>query len=109
MYPENKIKTIVESLTYEEDPSEYVGEIGERLSLRLRVDRVVQTESNYGPTNIHTMRDEDGNMFVWATAARLLTEGSWYTMTAGIKDHKIYKNAKQTWLTRCLRIKEEEV
>lgn len=106
LFSEDKIKKIVESLVYEPSPSEYVGSIGERLKLKLFVDRVVPVDGAYGQSNIHTMHDEDGNIFVWATTAKNLTCGKWYTMTGGIKAHKVYQNSKQTWLTRCLSVKE---
>lgn len=106
LLPEDQIKKIIEDLVYEPSSSVYVGTIGERLKLKLFVDRVVPVDGPYGQSNIHTMHDEDGNIFVWATTAKNLTCGKWYTMTGGIKAHKVYQNSKQTWLTRCLSVKE---
>ena len=106
--PEEQVKAIVEKLIYDEDPSEYVGEIGERLKLKLYVERVRETDGPYGVSNMHTMRDEDGNVFMWATTAKYLEPERWYTMNGTIKDHRVFRNTKQTWLTRCLSIKEVE-
>lgn len=106
LLPEEQVKAIVEKLIYTEDPSEYVGEIGERLKLTVRIDRVFSKDGYYGTSNIHTMRDADGNIFMWATTAKCLEEGHWYSMTGTVKEHKVFRNAKQTWLTRCLSIKD---
>lgn len=106
--PEDQVKKIVEELIYDADPSEYVGEIGERLKLKLLVEQVRETEGYYGVSNMHTMRDEDGNVFMWATTAKYLEPEHWYTMTGTVKDHKMFRNTKQTWLTRCLSVKEVE-
>lgn len=108
LLPEDQLKKIVEGFLFDPSSSQYIGNIGERLSLKLRVDKIVESNTNYGVSNIHTMHDEHDNIFVWATTARKLNIGSWYTMTGGIKEHKMYQNSKQTWLTRCLSIKEVE-
>lgn len=106
LLPEEEVKRIVESLIYDSDPSEWFGTIGERYKLKLFIERVVPVDGTYGQSNIHTMRSEDGNVFVWATTAKCLTAGLWYTMTGQVKDHRTYHGAKQTWLTRCLSVKE---
>lgn len=104
LIPEDQIKTYVETLLYEPSTSEYFGEIGERYQFTLTVKKVIPINSAYGMSNIHTMEDTDGNTFVWATSAKSLTPGVTYTMTGKVKEHKIYQNSKQTWLTRCLSI-----
>ena len=90
--PEDQVKKIVEELIYDADPSE----------------QVRKTDGYYGVSNMHTMRDEDGNVFMWATTAKCLEPEHWYTMTGTVKDHKMFRNTKQTWLTRCLSVKEVE-
>lgn len=103
---ETEVVKFVESLVYEEDPSEYVGEIGDRLDLIVKIERAIQTEGRYGISTIHTMRDENGNVYLWATSAKTLAEGNYYSMRGTVKDHSMYKNTKQTVLTRCLKVTE---
>lgn len=103
---ETEVIKFVESLVYEEDPSEYVGEIGDRLDLIVKIERAIQTENRYGMSTIHTMRDENGNVYLWATSAKTLAEGNYYSMRGTVKDHSVYKNTKQTVLTRCLNVAE---
>lgn len=104
LLPEDTIRAYVDTLIYGESTSEYYGNIGTRYQLSLTVRKVVPHETAYGISNIHTMEDDNGNIFVWATTARSLTPGVKYRMTAGVKDHKMYQGSKQTWLTRCLSI-----
>lgn len=103
---ETEVIKFVESLMYDEDPSEYVGEIGDRLDLIVKIERAIQTEGRYGISTIHTMRDENGNVYLWATSTKTLVEGNYYSMRGTVKDHSVYKNTKQTVLTRCLKVTE---
>lgn len=106
LLPEDKIKKIIEDLVYEPTSSIFVGEVGKRYQFKLHIDKVITTESAYGPSNIHTMSDEQGNIFVWATTAKKLEVDKWYEMAGTVKEHKVYHNSKQTWLTRCMSITE---
>lgn len=106
LFPEEQIKKIIESVLYEPSPSQFFGNIGERYTFKLFVKKVTSIDGAYGQSNIHTMESEDKNEFVWATTAKSLEPNKWYTMTGTIKAHKVYQNSKQTWLTRCLSIKE---
>lgn len=106
LLPEEQVKKIVEDLVYEPEPSEWFGTVGERYKFKLYIDRVVPVDGAYGQSNIHTMKDESGNIFVWATTAKCLTPGHWYNMTGQVKEFRTYHNTKQTWLTRCLSVKE---
>lgn len=103
--PEHLVKEAVEALIYEAGTSEFVGEIGERIELTLTVIRAIKIENDYGHSIIHIMEDDCGNVYVWITAAKNWSEGSVKTVRSTVKDHQIYKNTKQTVLTRCMEIK----
>ena len=94
--PEDQIRKIVDEIIFDPSPSQYFGTLGTRYQLDLTVKKVVQVESAYGISNIHTMEDVDKNVFVWATTSRTLTPNVTYHMTAGIKDHKEYQNTHRT-------------
>lgn len=100
--PEDKVKAIVDSLLYGESDSQFVGQIGDRLELIVRVDKAIPFESAYGKTTMHIMHDDCGNEYLWTTGAKTLTVDSEYSMRATIKDHRVYKGTNQTILTRCL-------
>lgn len=99
---ENKIRAYVDTLIYDPKPGDYVGEIGERLSLEVIVTDTYAIESNYGSSTMHVMEDADGNTFLWTTSAKNLTSGLNYKIKGTVKDHKTYKGIKQTILTRCI-------
>lgn len=103
--PESLVKEAVEALIYESGTSEFVGEIGEQIELTLTVIRAIKIENDYGHSIIHIMEDDCGNVYVWITAAKNWSEGSVKTVRSTVKDHQIYKNTKQTVLTRCMEIK----
>jgi hypothetical protein len=55
----------------------------------------------YGRSTMHIMEDDEGNQLKWTTAAKTLVEGNVYHLRGTVKSHDVYKNAKQTVLTRC--------
>jgi hypothetical protein len=104
--PEHLIQEAVEALIYEESNSEYVGSVGERLDLHVTVERIIELDNDYGHSTMFLMRDEAENLFVWTTAsAKNWSVDSQYHIRGTVKDHKKYKNEKQTILNRCMEVR----
>ena len=101
LYNDEVVKAAVDFLLFDPDPSQFVGSIGEKIKVTVTVEKAVNLQSYYGQSRMHIMRDENSNVFVWTTAARVLAEGEQYTLMGTIKDHKVYKATRQTILTRC--------
>jgi hypothetical protein len=99
--PESKVKAYVESLIYEQSDSEYVGEVGERIDVEVVIVKAMSFDGVYGRSTMHIMEDDEGNQLKWTTAAKTLVEGNVYHLRGTVKSHDVYKNAKQTVLTRC--------
>ena len=99
--PETELKGIIDTLLYDESDSVYVGEVGERLELSLKIEKAIPVNSVYGKTIMHIMHDDCGNEFIWTTAAKSLTPGNEYLMRGTVKTHNKYKGVQQTVLTRC--------
>ena len=104
---EDEVIAAVESLIYDPDISEYQGKIGERLELFLTVEKSIPLEGYYGQSILYTMRDNNQNIFIWITASKtiLLEENNIYHLRGTVKEHKKYKNQKQTVLSRCALVK----
>lgn len=86
--------------------SEYVGEVGDKIEMKLifKSEHSFETHySYYGELNfIYKFADEAGNTIVWKTSKCYdLKEGETYIVKGKIKDHNEYKGDKQTVLTRC--------
>lgn len=99
--PDAVVQAAVEDLLYDDSPSEYQGEIGDKLDLVLMVKQAIQLNGYYGPSTMHIFEDEDENVYVWVTTAKTLPENTWYNVRGTVKDHRTYKHTKQTVLTRC--------
>lgn len=91
-----------------ESTSNYVGSIGDKLTILVKYNRSFWYESMYGATCIHLFSDDMGNIFKWSTGKNLvesdgrkIPEGSIVKLTGRIKSHDEYRNQKQTVLTRC--------
>ena len=104
---EDQITAAVEALIYDSDISEFQGEIGDRLELFLTVEKSIPLDGYYGQSILYTMRDSNQNIFIWITSSRTihLEENNIYHLRGTVKEHKIYKNQKQTILSRCALVK----
>ena len=83
--------------------SEFVGEVKKRLMFpHLEVTFVRAFDGNYGTTYLHKMVDPEGNQFTWwASIPEPFDVGDMLTGKGSVKDHEVYREVKQTVLTRC--------
>lgn len=98
---------------------EYYGAVGDKFELTLTFDKTFGFESAYGFTYIHLFHDDENHVFVWSSSngnykveyAKNVTWGGIeyveyevghkYLIKGSIKDHREYRNVKQTVITRC--------
>lgn len=98
---DKEVADVVDSLIYNNGESEYQGEIGEKIERILIVEKAIALDGFYGASTMHIMRDDDGNCYVWTTAAKSWEPQTEHHIVGTVKDHKQYKGMKQTILTRC--------
>jgi hypothetical protein len=83
------------------DSSEYIGTVGERLSIRVaKVQLLTSWDNCYGTTWLYKFTDETGNELIWY-ASKLCEARNGCTIKATVKDHKERDGVKQTIITRC--------
>lgn len=90
--------------------SDYVGEIGARVRLALKVLGIRTIENAYGTTFITKMVDADGNRFLWFASSELEPNKT-YTMTATIKNHEEDRyegGARTTKIANCRKVEETD-
>lgn len=104
LIPEGLIEKAIEPLMYDAHPSEFQGQIGDRLEVEITVKRAIELEGCFGSSVMHIMEDENENVYVWTTAAKHWPEGGFKRIRGTVKDHRIYKNTKQTLLTRVMEV-----
>lgn len=103
--PESQVKEAVEALIYEGSDSEHVGTIGERIEVYVTVEKALEFDGAYGRSStMHLMRDDCGNLYVWNTSAKSWSVGTEHHIRGTVKDHRTYRNEKQTVLNRCQEI-----
>ena len=98
----------------EEDPSQYVGQVGERLDVivtfKKRSTYEIPSYAGWGTdmVGINVFRDDAGNCFIWKSTSAFfnIPEGEKVRLRGTVKEHTDYKGTKQTVLQRC---KVEEV
>lgn len=111
LYEEWYILKLIKQLGAENAPktkSEYVGELGQKLELKVKYIRYFTYETHfsyYGEMNfIYKFADENGNTVVWKTSKCLcdeLQQESYYIIKGTVKELSEYRGDKQTVLTRC--------
>lgn len=98
---ESFAKEYIQQFLYDESPSEFLGEVKERIEITVTIKKAVELNGFYGRSTMHIMEDICGNVLVWTTSAKTLIEGKEYNLKGTVKAHNVYKNTKQTVLTRC--------
>lgn len=86
-------------------PAEWVGNIGDKVTLNVTVVRTISYDSQYGTGYFHMFKDENGNSWKWSTGQPLdynqdMT-GQKAILKGTIKGHDEYKGNKQNIITRC--------
>ena len=106
-YAPTLYKRIIERLEKEAqrkanaEKSNYVGEVGDKITITVKFDIVTGYESQYGYVRIYKFVDANGNVYIWKTSNYIDTEKETITVRGTITNHNAYKGEKQTVLTRC--------
>jgi hypothetical protein len=93
-------------------PSEYQGEIKKRQDWVLTCTKKVEMENGFYSYNapsvkyLYIMDDGNYNTFAWFTTNNVIDEGDTIKIKGTVKEHKEYRNVKQTVLTRCKVLEE---
>ena len=82
--------------------SEYVGKIGEKVELDVTVYRIVCMDTKYGTSELVLMKDQNHNSIkTFYSGSKIDWEiDRTYTIKGTVKNHDMYKEVKQTQLTR---------
>ena len=81
--------------------SEFVGNIGDKIDIiPAQADCLTSYDTMYGPTYIFRFIDDLGRVFIWKTSNGVDT-GKVTKVSGRVKDHTIFRDVKQTVLTRC--------
>lgn len=81
--------------------SAFFGEVGQRLTITLTVERVITLESQfYGTTWITIGRTPEGNVVTYKGTANIGSTDDTVTLTASVKEHTVYQGVKQTAIQR---------
>lgn len=102
MWNENAWELVEKKAPVVERPQlNYVGTIGEKVTLELTQVSCFTFESQFGTSYINVFKDSDGNKLVWKTGCRVANDGASVTLKGTIKEHNEFREEKQTVLTRC--------
>jgi hypothetical protein len=102
---ETAVKEHLATLLYDPSPSEYQGEVGDRIEETVVITKKLPFNGPYGPSTIYSMKDDNDNVYTWFTSSAAdFQEGTQYRIRGTIKEHKMYRNEKQTVLNRVQKV-----
>jgi hypothetical protein len=86
-----------------EPVSEWVGTVGEKITVTASFKYTASYDTKFGITYIHKFVTEKGEVLVWKTGTYSVhcEEDEQVEITATVKEHSEYKGKKQTDLIRC--------
>jgi len=93
--------------------SEHVGKVGDRIDVQVKsVKCITSWESCFDgyhttTTYVWKITAADGNIFTWKTSKWLNEDVPPKSIRGTVKEHKIFREVKQTELTRCKVIRKE--
>lgn len=80
-------------------PSEFIGKIGEKITFEAVCTKSFDVNGAFGLMCINTLMTDNDEIIVWYNP-KGLEEEKRYSITATVKDHKVYKDKKQTIILR---------
>lgn len=95
--------------------NQYIGNIGDKITFEATVKSIKEFSYNYGYNrsfNIYVLEDAEGNTIVWKSSSIMMVDeginrpnyyikrGDKLSITATVKDHKVYKKTNQTVILR---------
>lgn len=86
--------------------SEFVGEIGKRYDFEaLKLNRKLSYKQQFSTFYVLIFTDSKGNVFKWLTGNGFdLYEGESYNLRGAVKAFEVYRDTKQTVITRCTSV-----
>lgn len=104
LLPKSLVTKAVESLIFTDDPSEFQGEIGDRIERKVVLTAAIELgETQFGSQRLYCFEDTEENQYAWKTGVSKDWEiGNEVSLKGTVKEHEIYKGVKRTVLTRVM-------
>lgn len=109
-YREQQEKKRQAALQHEQQKqaAQWIGDVGAKLKWTTKTDGLILKlvdvkpyNGNYGTTYLHRFVDRNNNIATWwASVDSGMEKGHWYKINATVKANDIYRDVKQTVLTR---------
>lgn len=81
--------------------AQHVGQVGERMRVKVVVEKVIQCDGQFGVSHLHIMSDDNGNVFIWFASSGAHETGAEIILKGTLKKHDERNGVKQNVLTRC--------
>lgn len=95
------IPSYLKATTPKTNNSDFIGNIGEKLDIVATCVTITLVETYYGVTRLHKFVDENGNNITWFSSGNAEFDiNQKYHIKFTVKKHDLYKNQKQTLVTR---------
>lgn len=93
-----------ERLAKRSEIAQHVGNPGDKIRIKVLVEKVIQIDSTWGLSYLHIMSNDAGNVFTWFSSSGVLDTGKEVVLQGTIKSHTERDGVKQNQLTRCSEV-----
>ena len=110
LLPKGIVESAVNEIRFGNQPSQYQGNIGDRLDLTLYLRRVIDLgENQFGSTSrIYCFEDKDSNCYSWTTGVvKDWLVNDELNLRGTVKNHDLVKGVRFTLLTRVMEVKKK--
>lgn len=91
---------LAQSKAYDAAKSDFVGKVGEKVTIEAVLNVVKSYMGGFGPVFFHVMKDTSGSVIFYKGSKRLGSKGETIKVTAKVKSHDIREDVKQTIIER---------
>jgi hypothetical protein len=91
---------LAQSKAYDASQSDFVGVVGQKVTLDVVIQMVKSYTGSFGMTYFHVMKDSNGSVIFYKGAKRIAEKGSNVKVAAKIKSHDTRDGVKQTVIER---------
>lgn len=91
---------LAQSKAYDASKSDFIGEVGQKVTIDVVVQMVKSYYGSFGMTYFHVMKDSNGSVIFYKGAKRIAEKGSNVKVAAKVKSHATRDGVKQTVIER---------
>ena len=101
MKPHEEVQKLVASILGNNSNSQYQGQIDTWIQVKVQVEEKKTKDSRFGDKHTYTLKDDNGNLYIWETGAKDYEIGTQIMLKMKVKEHKEVNGEQTTVVWYC--------